>query len=150
VAEIPAEAPPAEVFKLGGAAVLRAILWFASFALLEVLQAPPRVLSRWILVGVGFVLVFGLVWDAPGLPTILFPMWVMLGLAMNFRRPAMVAADAGKWTRPILVVSALAVTGLVIAYLVMAALPAWSTSSAVRHARMTSRYFWEKHREFEL
>jgi hypothetical protein len=148
--EIPAEAPAAEVFKLGGAAVLRAILWFASFALLEVLRAPPRALARWILVGVGLVLVFGLICDAPGLPTILFPTSVMLGLAINLRRPATVLAEPGKWTRPVLVISALAATGLVFAYLVLAALPAWSTASAVRHARMTSRYFWEKHREYQL
>jgi len=148
--EMPAEVPPSEVFKLGGAALLRAILWFASFALLELVRPSPRELARSILVGVGCVLVLGFVSDAPGLPTILFPTWVMLGLAMNLRRPATVLADQEKWRRPVLVVSAVAATGLLFAYLVMAALPAWSTASTVRHARMISRYFWEKHRNYVL
>jgi len=148
--ELPAEVPPSEVFKLGGAAILRAILWFASFALLEILRPAPRGVVQAILIGVCCVLVLGQVSDAPGLPTILFPMWVMLGLAMNFRRPELAVLGERKWTRPVLVLAALAAIGLVFAYLVMAALPAWSTASAVRHARMTSRYFWDKHREFEL
>jgi hypothetical protein len=147
--EMPAEAPAAEVFKLGSAAILRAVFWFASFAVLEMLRPTPRALARAILVGTGFVLVFGAVSDAPGLPTIMFPMWVMLALAMNLRRAEPATAAEGKWIKPVLVTAAVASAGLTVAFLVTAALPAWGTASAVRQARMASRHFADRHRQYE-
>ncbi|MBO0700408.1 MAG: hypothetical protein J2P46_18570, partial [Zavarzinella sp.] len=68
--ETPAEAPAGEVFKLGAAAVFRAILWFTAFALLESIRPAPRDLGRAALGGVAFVLAFGLFSNAPGRPTV--------------------------------------------------------------------------------
>jgi hypothetical protein len=147
--EMPAEAPARELFKLGAAAILRAVLWFASFALLETVRSSRGSIVHAILVGVGFAIVFGFLSDAPGLPTILFPMWVMLALAKNFCLPALAQAPAGPWTRPILITGVIAAIGLATAYLVMAALPAWSTASAVRQARMASRLFPVRHQQYE-
>src|SRR5439155_12722902 len=80
VSEMPAEAPAGEVFKLGAAAVFRAVLWFSAFALLETIRPAPRELGRAALIGIGFVLVFGLFSDAAARPTILLPLGVMLAL----------------------------------------------------------------------
>ena len=147
--EMPAEAPAREIFKLASAAILRAILWFASFALLETLRLTPRAMARAILVGVGLVLISGIVSDAAGLPTILFPMSVMLAIAMNLRAAEPMMAIEQKWTRPVLVTSSIAAAALTVAFLVTAALPAWGTASAVRQARMVSRRFAELHRWYE-
>jgi hypothetical protein len=150
VGDMPAEAPPNEIFKLGASAIIRAVLWLGAFALLETVRANPRALCRAILVGVTFVFGFGLVSDSAGLPTLLFPMWVMLALAMNFRDGAPAVVPEGKWTRPILLTGVTAALGLAIVFFVMAALPAWATSSGVRQARMSSRNFAEKYRQVGL
>src|SRR5262249_12572191 len=107
-AEMPAEAPAGEVFKLGSAAILRAVLWFASFALLETFRPTARAMVRAIFIGVGLVLALGMVSDAAGLPTILFPMWVMLAIAMNLSAVETATAVEQKWIRPVLVTGAIA------------------------------------------
>jgi hypothetical protein len=147
VVDMPAEAPPNDIFKLGTSAIIRAIFWLSAFALLETIRANPRVLCRAILVGVAFVLCIGLVSDSAGLPTLLFPTWVMLGLAMNFRAGPPADIPEGAWTRPILFTGVTGSLGVAIVFLVTAALPAWTTSSGVRQARMSSRHFAEQYRQ---
>jgi hypothetical protein len=146
--EIPAEAPAAEVFTLGAAAVFRAVLWFAAFALLETSRPSPKVLCRSVLIGVAFVLVYGLVSVAPGRPTLLFPMFVLLAIAANLRSSQCEKPDS-RWSKPWRVVGILAALALAFAYLITACLPAWSTASAVRQARMASRHFPERDREVD-
>src|SRR5262245_18534392 len=140
---IPPEAPPDELFKLGASAVLRAILWFAAFALLETVRSAPKALIRAILIGLAFALLFGLLSDAPGRPTILFLVAVMLALAVSFRHSPEPARTEGTWTKPVLVAGVIAAVGLAVAFLVTAAVPGWATASAVREARMSSRHFPE-------
>lgn len=146
--EIPAEAPASEVFTLGAAAVFRGVLWFAAFAILETVRATTRRLYLASLLGPAMALVFALVSDAPGRPTILFPMFVLLTIAANLHNPLPEKAD-GPWARPWRVVGVLCALGLAIAYLVTACLPAWATASAVRQARMASRHFPERDREVD-
>lgn len=146
---MPAEAPPAEVFRLGASAIGRAVLWFAAFALLETFLPTRAMLGRAILVGAGLVLVFGLVSDAPGRPTILFPLFVLLALGANVRLALVPALADGGWTRPVRVARVFAVAGLAVAQLVTAALPAWATADSVRQARMASRLYPDRHREIE-
>jgi hypothetical protein len=146
--EVPAEAPASEVFTLGAAAVFRAILWFAAFAILETARTPSRSLIKAILIGVAFVIVYGFVSDSPGRQTLLFPMFVMLAIAANLRGPRSEKPD-GPWSKPSRVVSVLLAAGLAIAYLLIACLPAWATASAVRQARMASRIFPERDREVD-
>jgi len=124
VGAMPAEAPANEVFRLGAAAVARAALWFASFALLETLRPPRAALGRAVLVGAGLVIFYGLVSDAPGRPTVLFPLFVLLALAANLRGPDVPDLPDGGWTRPVRVVRVIAVAGLAVVHLVTAALPA--------------------------
>ena len=150
VGEAPAEAPAREVFKLGGAAVLRAVIWFAAFAWLETIRPAARALAWSAVSGVGLVLLWGLISDAPGRPTILFPMAVLLALAVNFRRPADADGPAGPWQRPVLFTGAIAAGCLAVAYLATAAVPAWATASSVRQARMASRHYTNLHRETDL
>ncbi|HKB04444.1 MAG TPA: hypothetical protein VKD90_19635, partial [Gemmataceae bacterium] len=150
VGEMPAEAPAREVFNLGAAAVFRAALWFTAFALLETIRPAPRDLGRAALVGVGFVLVLGIFSDAAGRPTVLFPLGVVLALAGNFRRPIEVGGPPGPWTRPVLVSGTVAAATLAVAYLVMAAVPAWATAASIRQARMASRHYPELARKIEV
>lgn len=146
--QMPAEARAEEVFNLGTAAVFRAAFWFAAFALLESLRPNRTALCHSLFVGAGIVLAYGLVSDAPGRFTLLVPAFVMLTLAANFRS-SQVASQGGPWSRPlrgaVVVVSAM----LAVGFLVTAALPAWATASAIRQARMASRHFPDRHREFE-
>ena len=107
-------------------------LWFASFALLETIRPPRAALGRAVLVGAGLVLFYGLVSDAPGRPTILFPLFVLLGLAANLRKPDVPDLPDGGWTKPVRVVRVIAAAGLAVAHLVTAGLPAWGTADAVR------------------
>ena len=146
--EMPAEAPSDEVFNLGTAALFRAAFWFAAFALLESLRPSRSALGRALLLGVGIVLVYGLVSDAPGRFTLLVPTFVMLALAANLRSREETKPD-GPWSRPLRGATVVVTACLAVGYLVMAALPAWGTASAVRQARMASRHFPERHREFE-
>jgi hypothetical protein len=150
VGDMPAEAPADEIFRLGVAAIIRAALWFASFALLETVRPLRSRLARAILVGATFVLVAGLMSDAPGRPTVLFPLFVVLALAANFRLANEPSLPDGGWTKPVRVVCVIATAGLAVAHLVSAALPAWSTADGVRQARMASRVYPERHREIEL
>jgi hypothetical protein len=150
VGDMPAEAPPDEVFRLGAAAVVRAGLWFVSFALLETVRPPRAALGRAILTGVAFVLVAGLATDSPGRPTVLFPLFVLLALGANFRLADVPLLPDGGWTKPVRVVRVIAAAGLAIAQLVTAALPAWATADGVRQARMASRVYPERHREIDL
>jgi hypothetical protein len=150
VGDMPAEAPADEVFRLGLAAIIRAALWFASFALLETVRPLRSGLVRAILVGAMFVFVAGLMSDAPGRPTILFPLFVLLALGTNFRLANEPLLPDGGWTKPVRVVQVIAAAGLAVTHLVTAALPAWSTAEAVRQARMASRVYPERHREIEL
>jgi hypothetical protein len=147
--ETPAEAPAGEVFKLGAAAVFRAILWFTAFALLETIRPAARDLGRAALVGVAFTLAFALFSDAPGKPTVLFPLGVMLALAINFRRSPEPEGPPGPWTRPVLVTGTIASAILAVAYLVTAAVPAWATAGSVRQARMASRHYPELVRKID-
>jgi hypothetical protein len=146
--DAPAEAPANEVFNLGTAAVLRAILWFATFSILEKARTASRTLAYSVLVGVGLVLVIGFVSDAPGRSTVLFPMVVLLALAANLTRPEVpgLVDISGKAMR---VGELLLAVLLAAGYLITAGLPAWSTASAVREARMASRHVPEKHREYD-
>jgi hypothetical protein len=146
--DVPAEAPPSEVFKLGTAAVFRAVIWFAAFALLETVRPSTRSLVRAILVGAALVVVMGLISEAPGRPTILVPMFVLLTLAVNLQSAANVTAD-WKWARPARTAMAIAAVILAIGYLVTACLPAWATASAMRQARTASRHFPERDREVD-
>ena len=146
---MPAEAPSAEVFRLGAGAVGRAVLWFAAFALLESIRPTRAALGRAILVGAAFVLIYGPVSDAPGRPTILFPLFVLLALGANFRLAAAPVLADGAWTKPVRVVRVIAAAGLAVAHLVTAALPAWATAGGVHQARMASRLYPDLHREIE-
>lgn len=146
--ELPAEAPAREVFSFGAQAVFRAVLWFAAFAALEVARPSTRALVRAIQVGVGMVLVLGFLSEAPGRPTLLFPMFVLLTIAANLTRPVQPRPD-GPWTKPVRVVGVMLAALLALGYLVTACLPAWATASGVRQARMASRFFPDKHRAFE-
>jgi hypothetical protein len=149
VGESPAEAPASEVFKLGGAAVLRAVLWFAAFALLETVRPFPRGLGAAALLGVAFALLYGFFTDAPARPTILFPMAVLLGLAANMRRLVETSAPIGPWARPVLFTGAIVAAALAVTYLATAAVPAWATNSSVRQARMASRHYPDLHRQID-
>ncbi|HEX3148060.1 MAG TPA: hypothetical protein VHR66_08240 [Gemmataceae bacterium] len=149
VGELPAEAPANEVLRVGFVAVLRAIVWFLSFALLETIRPTRLALGRAIFGGAGLALVYGLVFDAPGFMTILIPLFVMLALGANLRLPDVPELPEGGWTKPVRVVSMFLVIGLGIAHLNMAAVPAWSTADGVRQARMASRVYPDLHREIE-
>jgi hypothetical protein len=146
--DVPVEAPASEVFKLGAAAVFRAILWFGAFALLESVRPSPRVFSFSVIVGAGIVIALGMFTVAPGRPTILVPMLVMMTVAANLLRPPAMQPD-GPRTGAVRIVAVLLAAGLAIAYLVTACLPTWATASAVRQARMASRLFAERDREIE-
>jgi hypothetical protein len=146
--DVPPEAPAKEVMNLGSAAIYRAVLWFASFAMLETVRAPSRALVISILVGVGIVLLLGIVSDVPGRPTVLFPLFVLLALAANLARPE-TSGIAGAWDKPVRVAGVMFTAGLALACMITAGLPAWSTASAIRQARMSSRHFPDKHRDFE-
>lgn len=146
--EMPAESRADEVFNLGTAAVYRAAFWFAAFAVFEALRPSRFALIRAILLGAGIVLAFGLACDAPGRFTLLVPILVMLALAANLRSSQETKPD-GPWSRPLRGVTVVFSAALAIGCLVTAALPAWATASAVRQARMASRHFPDKHREFE-
>ncbi len=146
--EMPAESRADEVFNLGTAAVFRAAFWFAAFAVLEALRPSRSALVRAMLLGVGFVLAYGLVSDAPGRFTLLVQIFAMLALAGNLRANES-TKPAGPWSRPLRGVAVILSAALAIGFLVTAALPAWATASAVRQARMASRHFPDKHREFE-
>lgn len=146
--EMPAETPPREVFVLGAQAVVRSVLWFAAFALLETVRPATRLLVRALLAGAALVFVFGLVSDAPGRPTILFPTFVLLTVAANLARPPAERPD-GPWSRPGRVVAVLLAAGLTVTYLATACVPAWGTASAVRQARMASRHVPDRDREID-
>ena len=146
--EMPAEAPSEEVFNLGTAALFRAAFWFAAFALLESLRPRRVALCHSVFLGAGIVLAYGLVSDEPGRFTLLVPTFVMLALAANLRSNVETKSD-GPWSRPLRGATVVLAAGLAVGYLVVAALPAWGTASAVRQARLASRHFPEKHREFE-
>jgi hypothetical protein len=147
VGDVPAEAPAKEVLNLGTAAVYRAILWFASFAILEMVRVPPRALVQSAFVGIGCVLLFGFASISSGRPTLLFPTFGLLALAANLVCPAREATRS--FDKPLRVASVLVPAVLGLTYLITAALPAWATANAVRQARMASRVFVEKHAEFE-
>jgi hypothetical protein len=146
---MPAEAPADEVFRLGATAVMRAVLWFASFALLETIRPTRAPIIRAILVGMALVLAYGIVFDAPGRPTVLFPLFVLLAIGANLRQPDAPALAEGGWTKPVRVVGLIAACGLTVAFLVTAAVPAWETAAAVRQARMASRLYPDLHRDIE-
>ena len=94
------------------------------------------------------VLVAGLFSDAPGRPTILLPMFVLLAIAAKLRAPVAAIPDS-RWARPTRVVETLLIIFLATAFLVTACLPAWATASGVRQARMASRHFPERDREID-
>jgi hypothetical protein len=146
---MPAEAPADEVFRLGATAVARAVLWFASFAVLETVRPTRAAIGRAVLVGTLLAVAFGIVSDAPGRPTILFPMVVLLAIGANLRLPEVPELADGKWTKPVRVVRVLAAFGLMVAFLVTAAVPAWETVTGVRQARMASRHYPDLHREID-
>jgi hypothetical protein len=149
IGAMPAEAPAEEVFRMGAFAIGRAVLWFATFALLETVRPTRAALGRAILVGAGIVLIYGLVFDTSGRSTILFPLFVMLALAANLCSVNASILPEGKWTKPVRVVRVIAACGVVITHLVTAGLPAWGTYDAVRQARMASRLYPDRHREIE-
>jgi hypothetical protein len=149
VGGMPAEAPADEVFRLGATAIARAGLWFAAFALLETLRPDRAALGRAILLGAGLVLLYGLISDAPGRPTILFPLFVLLAIGANLRGPAAPELPDGGWTKPVRVVRVIAAAGLAITHLVTAGLPAWGTADDVRQARMASRLYPDLHLDIE-
>jgi len=149
VGAMPAEAPADEVFRLGATAVARAGLWFAAFAVLETIRADGAAIGRAIVIGAGLVLLYGLISDAPGRPTVLFPLFVLLAVAANLRRPAAPDLPEGGWTKPVRVVGVIAAAGLTIAHLVTAALPAWGTAEGVRQARLASRLYPDLHLDID-
>jgi hypothetical protein len=146
---MPAEAPADEVFRLGATAVLRAALWFASFALLETIRPARASIGRAALIGTALVLAYGIVSDAPGRPTVLFPLFVLLAIGSNLRQPEGPALAEGGWTKPVRVVGLITACGLAVLFLVTAAVPAWETAAAVRQARMASRLYPDLHREID-
>lgn len=146
--ELPAEAPASEVFTLGAQAVVRAVLWFVAFGLLETVRPQSGAIAKAILIGVAFVFLFGFASDSPGQPTLLFPMFVLLAIAANIQNPLVEMPD-GPWGRPLRFVGVLIAMGLTLMCLVTACLPAWATASAVRQARMASRHFPERDREVD-
>jgi hypothetical protein len=143
---IPAEAPTDEVFRLATTALLRAAVWIAVFSALESARLPAAVSE---FTGWSFGLVaFGLVAAGPGRFTVLFPTFVFLGLALNLRPGRAEATPA----RPAGVTSiglALIALTLAIGHLVTAAVPGWSTASAVRQARLASRLYPDLERQIE-
>lgn len=146
---MPAEAPAGEVFRIGATAIGRAALWFAAFALLETIRPDRVAIGRAVMFGAGIVLAYGLVSDAPGRPTVLFPLFVLLTLGANLVSPNSVTTADGQWTKPVRVVGVIAAAGLAVTHLVTAALPAWGTADSVRQARMASRHFHDRHREID-
>jgi hypothetical protein len=146
--DVPVEAPPSEIFKLGTVAVFRAILWFAAFALLETVRPSSRALGFSVLTGAGMIFALGIFSVAPGRPTILVPLFVLLTVAANLMLPPTMRPD-GPRSGAARVVTVLLAAGLAIAYLVTACVPAWATASAVRQARMASRHFPEREREVD-
>ena len=146
--DVPAESPPNEVFKLGAAAVFRAIVWFVAFAFLESVRPSTRAIVRAIVVGAAVVVLLGPISEASSRPTLLFPAFVLLTMAANLRGSPAEVQD-GKWARAVRTAVAMAAIMLTVAYLVMACLPAWATASAVRKARISSRHFPERDREVD-
>jgi hypothetical protein len=149
VGSMPAEAPADEVFRHGATAGAPAAPWVAAIAVLETIRADGAAIGRAILIGAGLVLLYGLFSDAPGRPTILFPLFVLLAVAANLRRPATADVPDGAWTKPVRVVRVIATAGLAITYLVTAALPAWGTAEGVRQARLASRLYPDLHLDIE-
>jgi hypothetical protein len=146
--ELAAEAPSHFMYVLGAKAIGRGILWFATFALLESIRPPAAALSRALLLGAGIVLCYGLFSDSLRNPCLLVPLWVTIALAVNFRSPSQVEEGADR--KPWRAVSVLAAAGLTITYLITAAIPGWSTSANIRHARMSSRFYLETERQLDL
>lgn len=145
---IPAEAPPSEVVRLGGIALVRAIIWFGALAAMESLRLPNRLVIRGAILGLVLVAIFGVISDSVARPTTMVPAIAMLSLAVCVRRPTPVES-----TRRIAflhVEMALAAVGMAIAFVITAAAPGWSTARAVREARLGSRLYPELLHKIEI
>jgi hypothetical protein len=143
---IPAEAPTNEVFRLATTALLRAAVWIAVFSALESARLPAAVSE---FTGWSFGLVaFGLVAAGPCRFTVLLPTFVFLGLALNLR-PGRAEATPARPAAFMSIGLALIALTLAIGHLATAAVPAWSTASAVRQARLASRLYPDLERQIE-
>lgn len=149
VGQMPAESPVWEVYKIGGYAVGRGVVWLAAFGLLERLRPTPAAIKSGLLAGLGVVILAGVFSEAAMSATILFPAVVLLTMlvAVEEQRIDMIERP---WTRPVGVAAAVVTSAIVVYYLLTAAAPAWATADAVRKARMASRLYPDVERQIEL
>ncbi len=150
VGQMPAESPVWEVYKVGGFAVGRGVVWLAAYGLLERLRPSTAVLKKGLILGVGVVFVAGCFSEAAMSAAILFPavvMVAMLGAVENQRVDDLVERP---WTRPLAVLAAVLTAAVVVCYIIFAAAPGWQTADAVRKARMASRLYPDVERQIDL
>lgn len=145
---LPPEASSDELFRQGTLAIGRAVVWFACFGLLERVRPSLGMLRRGLLLGLALVVMMGFVSTAVLLPTVLSSVVVLAALALNLHEPRRLISRG--WAQPLAVASAGNVAVVVALYLFSAAVPGWSTATAVRDARLASMFYFDKDREINL
>ncbi len=151
VGQMAAESPVWEVYKIGGYAIGRGIIWLAAFGTLERLRPNPMSLRRAMLWGFGVVILAGFFTEAALSPAVLFPAAVVMGtvLAMRFSQTSAVA-DEKPWSRPLAVAATVLMATAIVYFVLTVTAPGWQTADAVRKARMASRLYPDVERQIDL
>jgi hypothetical protein len=136
LADHPAAAPANSILQVGVGAVIRAIVWFISFALFEGSDWRSPLRRRCIGIGIGLVVLLGLVSPAILRPAILQPTIVLAALALGPSVVELLAAPP-KWRwAPVPVMFVFAVM-----YLFLVNQPIYQSASGVTEARRAGRAY---------
>jgi hypothetical protein len=85
----PVFSTPALAVWLGIVAAVRSVIWFASYALIEEVRWPGRLLPGSLAVGVAALLLYLCFWGGISFPNVALFLWLAVGLALAaLRRPA--------------------------------------------------------------
>ncbi len=142
--DLPAEASPDELLRLGAVSAGRSLAWFIIFAALEMTTVPLRWLSASLGIGVAAVALLGMVSDGLASPALMVPLVIAATLSLgrvNKKVGASLASLPAAW------IGAPIAMAVFIANLVHVGIPGYVTSSAVNDARKASVEFPELDRK---
>jgi hypothetical protein len=136
--DLPAEAPPAEVLRLGAVAAGRAFVWFLAFALLENAPLSDRARRLALVIGASLVALAGFFCDALSSPALMQSFWIAVTLSLSSElRPGTIRPSGFPWAWCAVFVAAALLAG----NFVHVGLSGLHTAACVRDARTASAAF---------
>ena len=134
----PENRPGALFIHIGAGAIGRALVWFGAFSLFEGVRLDAAARRKALLVGLAFLLAFGLISGALLRPAVAQLFWVVAGLALAERVAVSVDETA---TRAIRWAPAPVMLGAVSAYLLLVCVPTIRSAQATRVAHAAETIF---------